>query len=89
MVITLAGHEDWVVSVSFSPDGSRIVSGSRDKTVRIWDAATGVLLITLAGHEDVVESVSFSPDGYCVVSGSRDKNMCIWVVAKGSDESVL
>ena len=38
---TLTGHSDWVRSVAYSPDGKHIVSGSKDKTVKIWDAATG------------------------------------------------
>ena len=48
---TLAGHEDGVTSAQFSPDGTRIVTASDDKTARVWDAATGKSLATLAGHE--------------------------------------
>jgi len=50
--------------VAFSPDGKQIVSGSRDTTVRRWDAATGQqLLPALEGHTGGVSSVAFSPDG--------------------------
>jgi WD40 repeat protein len=49
--------------VAFSPDGKQVVSGSRDKTVRLWDAATGAALQTLEGHSSSVTSVAFSPDG--------------------------
>jgi WD40 repeat protein len=53
-----------VSSIAFSPDGKQIVSGSWDKTVRRWDAATGEqLLLALEGHTDRVSSVAFSPDG--------------------------
>ena len=44
------GHADVVSSVSFSPDGKRIASGSRDKTVKLWNAESGELLKTLSGH---------------------------------------
>ena len=58
-------------SVSFSGDGSRIVSGSSDKTVRVWDAVSGECVLgPLEGHTDLVRSVSFSADGRRVVSGS-------------------
>ena len=67
----LQGHEDYVHSVAFSPDGSKIISGSDDKTIRIWDASTGVeMLPPLQGHEDCVRSVAFSPDGSKIISGS-------------------
>ena len=66
-------------SVAFSPDGNRIVSGSDDKTVRLWDAATGQPVgDPLTGHTDTVYSVAFSPDGTRIVSGSDDKTVRLW-----------
>ena len=75
---TLKGHTNRVGSVAFSPDGQRIVSGSFDQTVKIWDANTDKELQTLKGHTNSVTSVAFSPDGQRIVSGSEDKTVKIW-----------
>ena len=61
-----------VESTAFSGDGMRIVSGSRDQSVRVWDASTGAELKTLEGHTESVVSVVFSSDGTRIVSGSKD-----------------
>ena len=75
----LKGHDHYVLSVAFSRDGSKIVSGSRDKTIRVWDASTGVeMLPPLRGHDSWVRSVAFSPDGSKIVSGSLDETIRIW-----------
>ncbi|KIK13811.1 hypothetical protein PISMIDRAFT_371754 [Pisolithus microcarpus 441] len=80
----LEGHAGWVFSVGFSPDGKRIVSGSDDMTVRIWDAEKGVQIGgPLEGHTDRVCSVRFSSDGKRIVSGSSDKTVRIWDAERG------
>ena len=76
--LTLKGHLGRVTSVSFSPDGKRIVSGCFDSTLKVWDAETGQELLTLKGHSDWVRSVSFSPDGKRIVSGSDDNTLKVW-----------
>jgi hypothetical protein len=82
---TLKGHTDWVTSVSFSPDGRRLVTGSRDKTAKVWDAEKGTEILSLKGHTGEVTSVSFSPDGRRIVTGSRDKTTKVWDADKGTE----
>ncbi|RYP08017.1 hypothetical protein DL764_002163 [Monosporascus ibericus] len=86
---TLEGHRDSVSSVTFSPDGSRLVSGSWDDTVKVWDAAAGACLSTLKGHRDNISSVAFSSDGSRLVSGSWDKTVRVWDAATGACLSTL
>jgi len=66
----LRGHERAVTSVSYSPDGRRIVSGSHDDTVRVWDAESGAELAALRGHDEDVTSVSYSLDGRWIACNS-------------------
>ena len=68
----ITGHNDWVMSVSFSPDGSQIASGSLDKTVRTWNASSGTEMKRMTGHEEQgVGSVSFSHDGKYIVGSTK------------------
>ncbi|MFP6671454.1 MAG: hypothetical protein VB857_08575, partial [Pirellulaceae bacterium] len=80
-ILTLQGHTAGIGSVAFSPDGKRIVSGSSDKTLKVWDVETGSEIGTLKGHSYHVNSVAFSPDGKLVVSGSHDKTVKIWDIS--------
>jgi len=75
---TFQGHEGDVNSVAFSPDGKLIVSGSRDKTVRLWDIVGNPVGQPFQGHEDDVNSVAFSPDGKLIVSASDDNTVRLW-----------
>ncbi|CAE6467361.1 unnamed protein product [Rhizoctonia solani] len=80
----LEGHTREVMSVEFSPDGTRIVSASYDKTIRVWDAQNGApILGPLKGHYWHVTSAGFSPDGTRIVSGSDDKTICVWDAQTG------
>jgi WD40 repeat protein len=70
----LHGHSRSVAFITFSPNGSRIMSGSHDHTIRLWDTETGDDVgEPLEGHSHSVFSVTFSPDGSHIVSGSWDK----------------
>ena len=80
----LTGHTDSVNSVSFSPDGETLASGSWDYTVRLWDVATGDLILTLTGHTYWVNSVSFSPDGTTIASGGWVDTIRLWDVETGA-----
>ncbi|GBL16328.1 serine/threonine-protein kinase F [Microcystis aeruginosa NIES-1211] len=80
---TLTGHSGQVYSLAYSPDGRYLASGSKDRTIKIWEVATGKGLRTLTGHSGVVLSVAYSPDGRYLASGSQDKTIKIWEVATG------
>lgn len=74
-----------VISVAFSPDGTRFVTGSADSVIRLWDAITGKVLRTFRGHHDAVASVCFSADGLTIASGSADGLVRIWNVTTGEE----
>ena len=75
--------------MAFSPGGGILASGSRDKTIRLWDAETGAYLRTLMGHTDWVTSVAFSPDGRTLASGSWDNTTRLWDVETGTHQRTL
>ncbi|MDJ0599485.1 MAG: serine/threonine-protein kinase [Crocosphaera sp.] len=80
---TLSGHENIVWSVASSTDGKIAVSGSEDKTVRVWNTQTQTLLHTVMGHSDGVRSVSISHDKQFIASASADETIKLWDVETG------
>ncbi|MBN1167178.1 MAG: hypothetical protein JXA44_08640, partial [Methanospirillaceae archaeon] len=89
LIQTLGGHTGSVNSVAISTDGLKAVSGSDDKTVRIWDLVTRVCTGVITDHTDSVKSVALSPDGKTVVSGSADNTIRVWDLITGECTAVL
>jgi serine/threonine protein kinase len=83
-LFTLYGHAGPVLSVAFSRDGTRILTGSTDRTAKVWDARMGTPLLELKGHAGRVQSVSFSPDGTRIVTGSEDQTAKVWDARTGT-----
>ena len=78
VLAVLKGHAAPVGALAFSPDGKRLVSGSRDKTVRVWDAETYDPLLVLGDHDEVIAALAFSPDGSQLYTASPDGTVRIW-----------
>jgi WD40 repeat protein len=79
VVLTLKGHESWVIGAAYSPDGKRIVTASGDATARVWDAVTGELQLVFRGHRGTVSRAVFSPDGKSVLTSSVwDNTARLW-----------
>jgi glucose repression regulatory protein TUP1 len=75
---TFMGHKDYVLSVSCSPDGMWIASGSKDRGVQFWEPRTGQAQFVLQGHKNSVIAINLSPAGNLLASGSGDFNARIW-----------
>lgn len=81
----LAGHADWVVCVAFAADGKVALSGGLDRTIKLWDVATGRLLRTFPLKNVVLSSVAFSPDGWRVLSAGSDGIVRGWDTFTGQE----
>lgn len=88
--VIFEGHEGPVYAVGFSPDGRQIVSGSLDRTIRLWDSATGEMLLTLQkAHEGAIRAVTFSPDQNSILSGGNDGMVRLWDARSGNERLTL
>ena len=85
----LSGHTDQVHCLTFSSDGTLLVSGSHDKTVKLWDIQTGGVVKTFSGHTGQVFSVSISADCTTIASGSEDKTICLWNIHTNEFQHVI
>ncbi len=85
----LSGHSGIVKSAAYSPDGTRIVTASSDKTIRIWDAQTGAQLAVFSGGGERLASAAYSPDGTRIVTASYDKTARVWDARTGAQLAVL
>src|SRR5258706_306234 len=82
------GHGGPIWSVSYSPNGACVATGSEDKTIRIWDAESGATVgEPLTGHHGWVISVAYSPNGKYIISGSFDRTIRIWDAETGAPVS--
>lgn len=84
------GHSEVINSIALSPDGKYLLSGSNDKTLKLWEVSTGREIRTLIGHTQEVMSVAFSPDGKHAVSSDdhstsmdNENNILLWNIEKG------
>ena len=78
MGATLKGHMARVWTVALMPDGKHAISGSADRTLKLWDLETGLLEATFEGHRDSVNAVTVTPDGKRAISGSADCTLKVW-----------
>jgi len=74
----LGGHTGHVPCVAWSPDGSRIATGGKDSTIKLWNAATGQEILTLRGHREWVTQIAFSPDGHWLASLCKERGILLW-----------
>ena len=78
LVRALPGHASTISQIKYSPDGRLIASASWDKTIKLWDNASGKLVSTLKSDRDGVNSIAFSPDGRTLISGGEDSTVRLW-----------
>ncbi|WP_446342811.1 protein kinase domain-containing protein [Coleofasciculus sp. F4-SAH-05] len=80
---TLSGHTDEIRAIAISPDGKTLVSGSYDKTIKLWALRLGKPLHNVTGHSHRVTCVAISPNGQILASGSYDKTIKLWSLSTG------
>jgi WD40 repeat protein len=89
LVRTLTGHTDSVASCVFSSDGRQALSASADRTLRLWDIATGQTVRIFEGHTSWVSACAFSPNGTFALSASGDRTLRLWDIATGQTVRVF
>jgi WD40 repeat protein len=82
-LLHLMGHKSWIYSVAWHPHGHRLISGSHDCTLKLWDIKAGTCVKTLLGHDQAISSVAWSPDGQLIASSSHDHTVKIWLAETG------
>ena len=84
----LRGHTDRIYAVSFTPDNQRVVTGSYDHSLKLWDRSSGALIQTMTGHTDKIQAVAVTPDNR-ILSGSLDQSIRIWNGTTGATLGTL
>lgn len=87
-VASFAAQPGVIMSVAFDPAGTRLVTGSSDRSVRVWDAQTGAVLVTLKGHQASVNAAIFSPDGARLAT-SDGSDVILWDLSTGRELATL
>jgi WD40 repeat protein len=82
-VRTLTGHLSSITSTALTSDGKTLVSGSADRTVKLWNPTSKIPINTLSGHSRLIDAVTLTPDGRILVSGSWDHTIKIWALETG------
>jgi len=85
LLCTLTGTSSFVDAVAVTPDGKRLISGSSDTALRVWDLEKREELFTLTGHSSRINAVAVTPDGERLISGSSDKTLKVWNLKKGEE----
>lgn len=84
-----AAHTRWVSAVAWLPDGSRLISGSEDRTIRIWEVENGLMVASLTGHQTGITAMALSPKGEKLASGDSDGTIIIWDLTSNEQLHVL
>lgn len=82
---SFCGHQSWVRSLAFSPNGETLASGSDDKTIRLWQVGSGREIRAMSGHQSWVRALAFSPDGKMLASGAHDQTVRLWQIDSGRE----
>jgi len=77
-MFTLSGHHGEVSKAAFNPKGTRVITGSSDKTAKLWDTENGECIQSLEGHSDEIFSCAFNYEGNTIITGSKDNTCRIW-----------
>ncbi len=85
----MTGHTDDIHAIAFTPDGTKFVTASDDRTIRIWDLASRETIRVLTGHQAQIPAMDVSPDGKLIASASRDDSVRVWDLATGNSLAVL